>query len=85
MWQSQMSRVHESINGGTIMQKGVKGMGMHKHAVSGRSGMNPWAKQQMARDINKEKEHQKKPPKEEMFGSVKELMEKSRKKLKQGT
>jgi len=47
-------------------------MGSHKHGVSGKSGMPPGLKQQLARDENKRKD--KKSRRQRMYDSITALM-----------
>jgi len=53
-------------------QQGRGGMGSHKHGVSGKSGMPPGLKQQLAREENKRKD--KKSRRQRMYDSIAALM-----------
>ncbi|MGH8651509.1 MAG: hypothetical protein ACREYE_04705 [Gammaproteobacteria bacterium] len=53
-------------------QQGRGGMGTHKHGVSGKSGMPPRLKQQLAREENKRKD--KKGRRQRMYDSIAALM-----------
>ncbi len=60
-------------------QTGTKGMGSHKHAISGHATRSPSYKMQRTREDNVEKqqlEEKKKKVKSTMFGSFKELFKK---------
>ncbi len=61
------------------MVKGRGGMGSHKHGVSGTAGPNRRALEAHARELNRRREEVKKTPKEPMYGSVRELVEKEKK------
>jgi len=54
-------------------QQGRGGMGSHKHGVSGKSGMPPGLKQQVAREENKRRD--KKSRRQRMYNSIAALMD----------
>lgn len=62
------------------MQTGKRGLGSHKHGISGHAGPTPGAKMQRAREANQlaEAERAKKPSRP-VFGSVAEAMRSRRK------
>ena len=53
-------------------QQGRGGMGSHKHGSSGKTGMPPGLKQQLAREENKRK--RKKKRRQTMYDSIRALM-----------
>lgn len=61
------------------MAKGRGGLGSHKHGVSGTVGQNRRALQALAREVNRKAAEAKKKPKEPLYSSVRELLEKNRK------
>lgn len=59
------------------MVAGRKGIGSHKHGVSGHSGLSPRERLRRKREAEKQEARRKHTP---TFGSIKELMNKERKK-----
>lgn len=62
------------------MQTGKRGMGAHKHGISGYAGPTPGAKIQRAREVNRLAEAERaRRPSRPVFGSVAEAMRSRRK------
>ena len=66
------------------MQQGRRGMGSHKHGISGRGGPPLGLKQRLAREQDrclKDREEARKRRRSKMYDTIRELMARSQKRL----